>query len=49
MLMFGRDSRTLSKLFESMVHSPLEYSGVLSKAKEVIATEQRKFIVGLRY
>jgi len=47
--MLGRDSRTLSKLFEEVVHSPVEYENVLSRVREILATEQKKFIEGLKY
>lgn len=47
--MLGRDSRTVSKLFEEVVGCPGEYKSLLGKAKEVLNAEQRKFIEGLRY
>lgn len=47
--MLGRDSRTLSKLFEGIVNSPVESEGILGKAQEAINTTQKKFIEGLRY
>lgn len=47
--LFGRDLRTLSKLFENVVESPVEYGQMLVKTKEILATPQNKFIEGLRY
>lgn len=49
MLMLGRDSRTLSKLFGEVVKFPDEYRNTLNKVKEISATIQKKFIEGLRY
>jgi len=47
--MLGRDSRTLSKLFDSVVEYPDEYDSTLIKAKEISVTPQKKFIEGLKY
>lgn len=47
--MLDRDSRTLSKLFERVVNSPDEHKEMLVRARDILNTEQRKFIVGLRY
>ena len=47
--MSGRDSRTLSKLFEEVVSNPDDYERVYGKAKEVESVPQKKFIEGLRY
>ncbi|MDQ5913845.1 MAG: hypothetical protein QG623_464 [Patescibacteria group bacterium] len=47
--LIGRDSRTLSKLFEEIVNSPDDYVKALVKAKEVFSTPQKKFIQGLKY
>jgi hypothetical protein len=47
--MFGRDSRTLSKLFESIANSPEGHERTLSKAKVIQSVTQKKFIVGLKY
>jgi len=47
--MLGRDSRTLSKLFEEVVELPDECNQTLVKTKDIIVNPQKKFIVGLRY
>ncbi len=47
--MLGRDSRTLSKLFEEVIKASDEYERMLLEVREAVDTPQRKFIEGLRY
>lgn len=48
-LMLGRDSRTLFKLFEDIVYTPVGNRDLLKRANEILNTEQKKFIDGLKY
>lgn len=47
--MLGRDIRTLNKLFDEVVYSPVESDQLLVKLREAMDTKQEKIIEGLRY